>query len=299
MGRDTPFTRQAGHLLNTEPVTSLTSFLQLTRVLKVNWSCGCLWFRGVERASYRLVPSIYREDLWDYWTYDPEEANMMFDGFVLRAKSYFGQVRRDYSPWEWYQLMQHYGVPTRLLDWTEGALIALYFALRNVSRIQTASVWAMEPYWLNHRSIGREELLYSDSACQTPVDEVANLYVRDGDELPEFPIAVIPPYIDERLRVQKSCFTCHGVDKDGIAAIAAQDSDAHLAQIRVSDESAESIKDDVIGAGISESLLFPGLEGLARELAYEFGFHTVPFCPSSAAEQADSRDACSSPSVGE
>ena len=31
--------------------------------------------------------------------------------------------------WEWYFFMQHYGAPTRLLDWSDGDCLSLHFAL--------------------------------------------------------------------------------------------------------------------------------------------------------------------------
>jgi hypothetical protein len=33
--------------------------------------------------------------------------------------------------WGWYFLMKHYGAPTHLLDWTDSALFALFFALNS------------------------------------------------------------------------------------------------------------------------------------------------------------------------
>jgi len=56
---------------------------------------------------------------------------------------------------EWYFLMQHHGAPTRLLDWSEGSLAALYFAIRergskgDPNNGKDAAVFMLDPWWLN------------------------------------------------------------------------------------------------------------------------------------------------------
>jgi hypothetical protein len=57
----------------------------------------------------------------------------------------------------WYFLMQHYGAPTRLLDWTDGALLALSFSVRELKRPRDVSVWILDPSWLNTKTLGEDE----------------------------------------------------------------------------------------------------------------------------------------------
>ena len=59
--------------------------------------------------------------------------------FKQNAFQFLDLVPKD--EWEWIFLMQHYRVPTRLLDWTESPLIGLYFAVSDkaVKRVQTAA----------------------------------------------------------------------------------------------------------------------------------------------------------------
>jgi hypothetical protein len=264
-----------GISVNNKPIDSISVYLAHIKALSEKWNTSVLWFRGVSRSSFEPIPSIYRDGLWDYWEYSADDANGIFDSFVLRAKSYFSQVRREYSDWEWYHLMQHYGLPTRLLDWTEGSLIGLYFAFRDISDIQTPSVWIMDPYWLNEQSVGVSLLLYTDTQRQEQVDKKANEYLKDGDTLPMLPICIVPPYIDDRLRVQKSCFTVHGKEKNGLLALNSNKRELHIARLEFKDSKSRLIKEAIIECGITESSLFPDLEGLARELKNEFGFYRL------------------------
>src|ERR1700761_518546 len=89
---------------------------------------GKLVFRGQGDATWGLVPSIYRGmdslDLtgWENEICDRERD--IFREFTDRSRRF----REGGSPWEVLVTAQHYGTPTRLLDWTNNAQAALYFA---------------------------------------------------------------------------------------------------------------------------------------------------------------------------
>src|SRR5262245_54442277 len=78
-----------------------------------------VWFRGHSKAQYNLLPSLLRCD-------GLTKEKLLFQKFVQYS---FGVFQRRTSDWETLFDMQHYGLPTRLLDWSNTLGIATFFAV--------------------------------------------------------------------------------------------------------------------------------------------------------------------------
>src|SRR4051794_14108420 len=78
------------------------------------------WFRGHADSTWKLLPSLARLP-------NKIEAELaLIKRFKQNAYS-IGDVPPESEDWRWLFLMQHHGAPTRLLDWSENPLVALYF----------------------------------------------------------------------------------------------------------------------------------------------------------------------------
>ena len=106
-----------------------------------------LWvFRGHKCARYNLSPKIERE-----CAQKPDWAMIEFK--ILQEFKSLARMHLDPSEvpvednFSWLALMQHYGIPTRLIDFTLSPYIALYFAISNRSRDEQEEppeVWAID-----------------------------------------------------------------------------------------------------------------------------------------------------------
>jgi FRG domain len=251
-------------------ISSLPAYLDLVSEVRDAWfprekSWGP-WFRGQACSTWKLLPGLYR-----YWT-PPDDRNLedeLRQEFIIRAPSF-----TDYRPttsWGWYFLMQHSLAPTRLLDWTESALIALFFAIRENKGGSDAAVWALEPWKLNQHSVKEEEVLcpeitgaFSEERLAKYQKWLPTLYDAEP-EIPSDPMAIYPAYSAQRISTQRSCFTLHGTDPFPFERTPYNNQHI-LRKFVVKATAIPQIKQQLITCGLDEISIFPDLDGLGRNL---------------------------------
>jgi hypothetical protein len=223
------------------------------------------WFRGVSDENYPLLPGAYRPAVLEA---DYVEDNLR-DEFVVRAWPYLSAAADPpQNDWEWYLLMQHYGMFTRLLDWTEAGGVGLYFALRT-PRPADPAIWMLDPFWLNQKIAGWKDAILDISYSYL------KRYLHEpfaSKALPIKPVAFVPPFKSKRIAAQKGMFTIHGRSK---RALEAYPFGNHLVKVVTRRSRVAAMKDELISVGITETSVFPELEGLSREVV---GYWT-PFEP--------------------
>jgi hypothetical protein len=96
------------------------------------------WFRGQANYRYKLVPSIFRINEFKADKYNEAE---IYQEFIRRYPEHSNSHKNIF---EWLTLMQHYGLPTRLLDWTTNLLVALFFAVKD-EKHEDGAVFAFNP----------------------------------------------------------------------------------------------------------------------------------------------------------
>ncbi|MFA4986306.1 MAG: FRG domain-containing protein [Candidatus Brocadiia bacterium] len=235
------------------------------------------WFRGVGDASYPLLPSLYRHpDL-----HLPDELRKLeqdlLNRFIERSVPY--QTFRPSSTWESMFLMQHYGIPTRLLDWTENPMVALFFALTAAYRDSktknvTASpaVWALSPRLWNERAFAH--VTYKGGPLSVS-DQLLKPYTPSGDdEPPALAAAIFGIHNSPRIVAQRGVFTIFGSKVEAMQLTFASEtfSDRAIIKYVVPKAAVDSILQKLYATGFTEAVMFPGLDGLAKETKRLFGF---------------------------
>jgi len=249
---------------------ALSEFLERIKELREQWGPEeehdrrgeeqPLWFRGHADADWKLMPKLYRPE------FAGADENEIRHEFQSRALQLI-QGRMPADKWEWYFLMQHYGVPTRLLDWTENVLIAVYFAAEGNDGTTDAAIWALDPSWLNRKlRRGIEGAMLhdwseADSYLRELEDAFSGVKVRAS-----LPAAIEPPHVDRRLAAQSSRFVIYGTTQDLMRAKVARAKDAGVGMIRIPSRNVASLRKDLIHYGITAATVFPDLGGLCQEI---------------------------------
>lgn len=203
----------------------------LHRMLQENWEQRSL-YRGEDSANYKLRPKYGRFQAQDARNDRAKEIALLED-FKRRAIPMIQRVPEN--DWEWLALAQHFGLATRLLDWTENPLIAAYFATK----------WNAEK---------RDRVLYEIDEDQLQ-DAEPSTSPFDIEEV----VLYRPKHIATRISAQGGVFTVHPAPSDPL-------DDDRIKKWVIKQDCVPQINITLQSYGITEAFIFQDLEGLARHL---------------------------------
>ncbi|MDT8441933.1 MAG: FRG domain-containing protein [Desulfuromonadales bacterium] len=226
-----------------------------------------LAYRGLSDVRYRLETTLMRLG----GPYADLERHLLRN---FKKYAHRKVVDQD-SLWNWLAVAQHYGLPTRLLDWTYSPLIALHFATANIDKFDRDGViWAVN-YLKVHQRLPRELLAKLDReganvfTVEMLAETVGSLTEYEALAGDDSVIFFEPPSIDERIINQFALFS--------MMPSAAMRFDQWLQRhpelcwkIVIPAELKWEIRDKLDQANMTERVLFPGLDGLSRWLARHY-----------------------------
>jgi hypothetical protein len=216
-----------------------------------------VWFRGHASSSFKLLPSIARDSK------ALERESLLAKRFKQNAYPFRNLPPQ--SEWEWLFLMQHFGVPTRLLDWTESPLVALYFVVNDNDPIYDKNdghLWALLPARFNFE-IPRVRPAVSVDIPSFGIDGVLDDYRPDQIALEamsnKLPVAAIAQRQNERIMAQLGVFTIMHRDATPLEILA----DAFLARFTIPAAAKPRFRSELSSLRITRLTLFPELASVA------------------------------------
>lgn len=224
----------------------------MVRIRTNRASGNSLWYRGHANSSWQLQPKLSREK-----------------GYLRNEVTMLKHFQQDAAPrlrekpdsqWDWIFLAQHYGLPTRLLDWSENPLIGLYFAVEtnnaDMDEAVDGALFELNPDSLNADTTGEAS---TDVVMFGHDNHLENYLPGNGAKSRMGPIAAIAGRSFDRIIAQSGTFTI--THKDHV--LDETNPNFGLTKIIVPAVDKDFIREELADLNIRASTVYPDLDHLA------------------------------------
>lgn len=259
-------------------ITDLASLEQAVGDANQRFNFESPFWRGHGISGWPLKPYVFREQTNTDGKKERYNEPALIWHFALRAGTRASKCPDEHDQLGWLFLAQHYGLPTRLLDWSESPLIALYFTTANTAHDgEDGCLWALKTSELNYWSVKQNTLIAPDELVVQQIAAQA-FGARDEVSVPSA-LAIGAREIDPRMLVQQAAFTIHSTPED-LGQIPGLRH--HLLKFTVPAGAKRSIREHLSWLGIKQWTLFPDLHNLAaylkdRQFVVRSAFPTLQF----------------------
>lgn len=227
-----------------------------------------LWFRGIGNHNHKLLPKIMRNQRSSEDVFEREKR--LVTRFRQRSMAYWPE---GYSQNDWEHLfaMQHYGLSTRLLDWSENIFVAAFFAISNTPRPTlegeeiTPILWCMDPVRWNRSMPGLSEFGDTVRVLTTVDDEIEGYRPETTRRRSRSPVAMYGAHNSNRIVAQRGTFTVWGADTQDMESFADNSPNELLWKIKLVGDRGNLYR-NIQSLGFTETMIFPDLSSLALEL---------------------------------
>lgn len=230
------------------------------------------YYRGLPNADFRMLTSLSR---------NCKDKQRLLEPSILENFTKYASIEdptlKD-SVWKQMIVGQHYGLPTRLLDWTYSPLVALHFAvseadLNDLSR-HDCVVWRMDIPEVNECLPDKyKEALRRKGSSVLSVDTLTRVVSRledyDADMGDSALVNIEPPSLDLRIVNQYSFFSIVPMGISDMGEFLDTHTEKTVRYV-INRSIRWDVRDLLDQYNVNERIIYPGLDGLTKLLSRHY-----------------------------